>query len=112
MYCVEDEGAYCKLCVLFGKFSDRHINILGVLVEQSLINCKKATKKLTAHSSGAKYHMKALELTKNFQSIMNNKTFSIRHQIDSLALQCIQKTESYLDSSLIQLFYVASRGFH
>ena len=79
MYSAEDEVAYCKFCVLFGEFSDRHINTLGVLIEQLLTNWKKATEKLTAHFSGAKYHMEVLEIASNFQSIMNNKTPLIRH---------------------------------
>jgi len=37
----DDEGAYCKSCVLFGKFSDRRINALGVFIKQSLTNWKK-----------------------------------------------------------------------
>jgi len=56
--------------VLFGKFSDRRINALGVLIEQPLTNWKKASEKLTA---GAKYHVEALEVASNFQSVMHNK---------------------------------------
>jgi len=39
VYSADDESAYCKFCVLFGKFSDRYINALGVLIEQPL-TCK------------------------------------------------------------------------
>jgi len=56
VYCADDEDAYCKFCVLFGKFSDRHINALGVLIEQPLTNWEKASEKLTAHFSGTKIH--------------------------------------------------------
>ena len=79
VYSAEGEIAYCKFCVLFGEFSDRHINTLGVLIEQLLTNWEKATEKLTAYFSVAKYHMEALEIASNFQSIMNNKTPSMRH---------------------------------
>ena len=60
--------------------------------------CSKSKIYNTAHFSGTKYHMEALELASNFQSIMNNKTPSIRHQIDSLALQCIQQNRVILRS--------------
>ena len=72
-------------------FSDKHINALGVLIEQPLTNWKKATEKLIAHFSSAKYHVEALEIASNFTSIMNNKTPSIRHKIDSIASQHIQQ---------------------
>ena len=48
---------HIEFCVLFGKFSDNRINALGVLIEQPLTNWKKATEKLKAHFSTAKYHM-------------------------------------------------------
>ena len=54
VYSAEDEGVYCKFCVLFGKFSDRHTNTLGVLIQQPLTNWKRATEKRKAHFSGAK----------------------------------------------------------
>ena len=98
VYSANDEGAYCKFCVLFGKFSDNCINTLGVLIEQPLTNWKKATEKLTAHFSTAKYHMEAMELASNFQSVMNNETPSIRHQIDSIASQGIQQNRVILRS--------------
>ena len=81
VYSADEEGAYCKFCVLFGKFSDKRINTLGVLIEQPLTNWKKASEKLTAHFSGARYHMEALEIASNFNSIMKyKKAPSIRHQ--------------------------------
>jgi len=73
VYSADDEGVYCKFCVLFGKFSDRRINALGVLIEQPLANWEKASKKLTAQISGAKHHVEALELASNFQSAMHKK---------------------------------------
>ena len=42
--------------------------------------------------------MEALELASNHQSVMNNKTPSIRHQIDFFALQCIQQNRVILRS--------------
>ena len=85
MYSADDEDAYSKFCVLFDTFSDRHINALGVLIEQPLTNWKKASKKPTAHFAGEKYHVEALELASNSQSVMRNKIPSIGHQIDSTA---------------------------
>jgi len=38
VHSADDEGTYCESCVLF---SDRHINALGVFIEQSLTNWKK-----------------------------------------------------------------------
>ena len=110
MYSDEDEGAYCKYCVLFGKFSDRRINTLGALIEQPLTNWKKATEKLTAHFSGVKYHMEALELASNYQSVMNNKTPSIKHQIDSFALQRIQQNRVILRSIIHIVILCGQQG--
>ena len=110
VYSADDKGAYCKFCVLFGKFSGKRINTLGVLIEQPLTNWKKATEKLTAHFSGAKYHMEAMELASNFQSIMNNKMPSIRHQIDSLALQRIQQNRIILKSIIDTVILCGQQG--
>ena len=72
---------------------------------------EKATEKLTAHFSTAKYHMEAMELASNFLSVMNNNTPSIIKLIPLLH-NVFSKTELYLNLSLIQLFYVANKGSH
>jgi len=54
-----DEGAFCKFCVLFGKFSDKHISTVGTLVKNILNNWKKATEKLESHFSKTAYHVEA-----------------------------------------------------
>ena len=110
VYSADDEGAYCKFCVLFGKFSDQRINTLGVLIEQPLTNWKKATEKLIAHFSSAKYHVEALEIASNFTSIMNNKTPSIRHQIDSIASQRIQQNRIVLRSIIDTVILCGQQG--
>jgi len=46
VYSADDEGAYCKFFVLVGKFSDRRINALGVLIKQPLTNWIKLVKSL------------------------------------------------------------------
>ena len=86
MYSTEDEVAYCKYCVLFSKFHDRHINTFGVLIEQPLTNWKRLLKSLQPTFLVQNISMEALELASNYQSVMNNKTPSIRHQIDSFTL--------------------------
>ena len=102
VYSADDKGAYCKFCVLFGKFSDNRINALGILIEQPLINWKKATEKLKAHFSTAKYHMEAMELASNFLSVLNNTVPSIRHKIDSIASQHIQQNlKSIIDTVIL-----------
>lgn len=110
VYSADDEVAYCKFCVLFGKFSDKCINTLGVLIEQPLTSWKKATEKLTTHFSSARYHVKALEIASNFNSIMNNKTPSIRHQIDSIAFQRIQQNRITLRSIIDTVILCGQQG--
>jgi len=44
VYSADDGGGYCKFCVLFGKFSDKRINALGVLIEQPLTTGKRLVK--------------------------------------------------------------------
>ena len=110
VYCADDEGAYCKFCVLFGKFSDNRISTLGVLIEQPLTNWKKASEKLTAHFSTAKYHMEAMKLASNFLSVVNNETPSIRHQIDSIASQRIQQNRVILKSIIDTVIVCGQQG--
>ena len=110
VYSADDEGAYCKFCVLFGKFSDKCINTLGVLIEQSLTNWKKANEKLTAHLSTPKYHKEAMELANNFLSVVNNKTPSVRHQIDSIASQHIQQNCVILKSIIDTVIVCGQQG--
>jgi len=66
VYSADDEDAYSKFCVLFDTFSDRHINALGVLIEQPLTNWKKASEKPTAHFAGEKISCGSIGISQQF----------------------------------------------
>ena len=105
-----DEVAYCKYCVLFSKFRDRHINTLGILIEQPLTNWKRLLKSLQITFLVQNISMEALELASNYQSVMNNKTPSIRHQIDPFALQYIQQNRVILRSIIDTIILCGQQG--
>lgn len=90
-YSARDNGAYCKICVLFAT-SGAGVNSqeLGTLVKKPFSNWKKAIETFNRHAA-LKYHMDCVISAENFIRVFNNPVLSVDNQIDQMRLQQIQE---------------------
>lgn len=83
-YSAEEEGAYCRFCVVFGvkETGKGNHQTFETLVETGFTNWKKALEKFKTHQNN-KYHKKATEDVENFKLIYENKKNDVISDIDS-----------------------------
>lgn len=82
-YSAVADGAYCRICVLFGKKNvgkGRHENV-DALVQSAFRDWKKALDKFKDHQS-KQYHKNAFEDAQNFKLIRENQKTDVRNAID------------------------------
>ena len=97
VYSVQDDGAYCKYCVLFVANQDARISNYGVLVNSPLTNWQKATTKLKDHFS-KKYHALAFEIASRFMDNMSGHARPLSHQLESHRAEAVQQNRKILCS--------------
>lgn len=111
-YSPSENGGYCLYCVLFGT-CEPTVKELGVLVNRSFINIKKAIEKLNEHfvSQCRKSHQLALEKATAFLSVQENRVVSIDQQLNSKRAEVIQQNRLKLRSIAATVILCGHQGF-
>ncbi|XP_063240858.1 zinc finger protein 862-like [Bacillus rossius redtenbacheri] len=90
-YNAKENGAYCKICVLFGPDCGGK----GIFCIKPLIKYKDAISDLKKHSS-CKYHILAIQKSEDFCNVFEGKISSVDIQLDTRAKQLIESNRQKL----------------
>lgn len=99
-YSPSHDGAYCKVCVLFGQesSSDKNASKLNKLVKTPLTLWTTASSKFKEHETKSQVHKTASLKASNFLQVMRNETVSVGLQLNTALARQVDANRRTLHS--------------
>lgn len=102
------KGALCKFCVLFESPVTRG-SVKGAFIKNVFCNYKKFQEQAKAHLS-SEWHKFTTLKSKDFISIMQNKTTNVHQMIDNSVKLMIENNRLKLKSIVSSIFFLGTHG--
>ena len=100
------DGAFCKVCVLFGiESGDKNASKLDKLVKTPLTFWTTAKSRLKDHEAKSQLHKSALIRADNFQKVAKQQTTSIEHHLSSALSAQIAENRKKLSSIIKTILF-------
>ena len=94
-----EDGAYCKVCVMFGKaFGEKNASKIDKLVKTPLKFLTTASTKFKDHENKSQMHKFAVVCADRFLMVMKNQAEPIEHQLSSRLAAQIAENRQKLSS--------------